>query len=62
MGARFEPGVAVGAGAGAGVVSGADELGGGTGPMRVFVSGAGAGAVAAEGVVVAGPDAVRTTP
>jgi hypothetical protein len=59
-GAEFESGAAgvVEGAAGACVLSGADELGGGTGPMRVFVSSAGA----AEGVTVevAGPDAVRT--
>ena len=77
-GAEFESGAAgttEGAGAalvsgaagtaGVAVLSGVDELGGGTGPMRVFVSGTapaeGAGAVAAEGLAaeVACADAVR---
>ena len=57
-GAEFESGAAGAAeGAGAELLSGVDELGGGTGPIRLFVSSAGA----AEGVaaMVAGPDVVR---
>jgi hypothetical protein len=46
----------------AGVLSGVDEVGGGTGPLRVFVSGAAAEGAAGAVVEVAGPDAVRTTP